>query len=73
MTTTLMGETTAEALHDRIAQLSVEHRDLDRAIAALTDAPVHDELQIKRLKRRKLLLKDQIAWLNRQIEPDIPA
>ena len=35
--------------------------------------PKRDELQVTRLKRRKLLLKDQIAWIERQIDPDVPA
>ena len=51
----------------------LEHRDLDTAIHHLADDPVHDELALKRLKKRKLLLKDQIAWIERQIDPDILA
>ena len=39
----------------------------------MTDDPGHDELRLRRLKKRKLLLKDQIAWLERQIDPDILA
>jgi len=39
----------------------------------MADAPYVDELQMRRLKRRKLLLKDQIALLERQLSPDIPA
>lgn len=62
-----------EAVRERIAQLKVEHRDLDDAICHLLDDPSHDELRVRRLKRRKLLLKDQIALLERQLNPDIPA
>lgn len=60
-------------LLQRLQALSIEHRDLDRAIARLVETPLHDELQLKRLKRRKLLLKDQIAWVERQLEGDVPA
>ncbi len=62
-----------QAIRERIAQLTVEHRDLDQVIVRLLDDPAHDELQMRRLKRRKLLLKDQITLLERQINPDIPA
>ncbi len=61
------------AILERIEQLKIEHRDLDQVIARLLDDVDHDELQIRRLKRRKLLLKDQIALLERQLNPDIPA
>jgi hypothetical protein len=61
------------AIRERIAQLRMEHRDLDQVIARLLEDPAHDELQMRRLKRRKLLLKDQIALLERQIDPDVPA
>jgi hypothetical protein len=60
-------------LEQRIVQLSVEHRDLDDVIKRLGDQLVYDQLQLQRLKRRKLLLKDQISWLQRQIDPDVPA
>jgi len=61
------------SIKERIGQLRVEHRDLDDVITRLMADPAHDELQMRRLKRRKLLLKDQIALLERQINPDIPA
>lgn len=57
----------------KIEALQIEHRDLDDVIARLSRDPAQDELQIRRLKRRKLLLKDQIALLERQLIPDIPA
>jgi hypothetical protein len=57
----------------RLRELVIEHRDLDVAIHRLADDPTHDQLQLQRLKKRKLLLKDQIAWLERQIDPDVPA
>jgi hypothetical protein len=60
-------------LEQRIMQLKIEHRDLDAIIGRLGEQPVTDQLQIQRMKRRKLLLKDQIAWLERQVDPDVPA
>jgi hypothetical protein len=60
-------------LEQRIMQLKIEHRDLDDVIKRFGDQLVHDQLQVQRLKRRKLLLKDQIAWLERQLDPDVPA
>lgn len=63
----------AEEIKRRISELNVEHRDLDRAIEALEENPLCDELQLKRLKKRKLMLKDQIFMLQRQLVPDIPA
>jgi hypothetical protein len=63
----------AEALRRKIETLRVEHRDLDAVIDRLSRDPEVDELQLRRLKRRKLLLKDQITLLERQLVPDIPA
>ncbi|HTT39917.1 MAG TPA: DUF465 domain-containing protein [Burkholderiales bacterium] len=63
----------AEAIRVRISVLKVEHRDLDAVIARLSEDPAQDELQLKRLKRRKLLVKDHIAMLERQLIPDVPA
>jgi hypothetical protein len=60
-------------LEQRIMQLKIEHRDLDAIIGRLGEQPISDQLQIQRMKRRKLLLKDQLAWLERQVDPDIPA
>lgn len=62
-----------EEIKRRIGELNVEHRDLDRAIEALELSPVHDELQLKRLKKRKLMLKDEIEQLADRIVPDILA
>jgi hypothetical protein len=61
------------ALVERIVQLRVEHRDLDNVIDRLGDRVDVDDLQVTRMKRRKLLLKDQIARLERELDPDIPA
>jgi hypothetical protein len=60
-------------LHARLAVLQEEHRDLDAAIAALADQVVADQLQLQRLKKRKLSLKDQIIRINDQLLPDIIA
>ena len=64
---------TTEAIERRIVELRQEHRDLDLAISVLVSTPVHDELQLKRFKKRKLLLKDQISFLEAQLTPDVPA
>ncbi|HXD03168.1 MAG TPA: DUF465 domain-containing protein [Novosphingobium sp.] len=53
--------------------LRIEHRDLDAAIDALTTAAPADQLQIARLKKRKLRLKDQIALIEDYLIPDIIA
>jgi hypothetical protein len=62
-----------EAIRRRIAELAQEHRDLDDVIARLADQPVQDELQLRRLKKRKLQLKDRILQLECQLVPDILA
>ena len=60
-------------LEQRILQLKIEHRDLDDIIGRLAEQSVYDQIAIQRMKRRKLLLKDQISWLERQLDPDVPA
>jgi len=62
-----------EQIKRRIVELGIEHRDLDEVIARLTADPSPDELQLRRLKKRKLWLKDEIARLQMQITPDILA
>lgn len=62
-----------EAVRRKIEILKIEHRDLDEVIDRLAHDPELDELQLRRLKRRKLLLKDQITLLQKQLVPDIPA
>jgi hypothetical protein len=57
----------------RITALEIEHSDLDYIIATLSQDPVHDQLRLRRLKKRKLLLKDQIAMLKDRLIPDIIA
>lgn len=68
-----IGDATRVALQQRIVELKLEHRDLDTAIERFEHDPNRDELLVRRLKRRKLLLKDQIARLERQLDPDVPA
>ncbi len=60
-------------MRKRLDVLRVEHRDLDAAIDALTGAGSTDQLQIARLKKRKLRLKDQISLLEDYLIPDIIA
>ncbi len=62
-----------EGIRQQIEMLKVEHRDLDDAITALQFNPVSDQLQIARLKRKKLAIKDQISALEDQLIPDIIA
>jgi len=62
-----------EGLKLKINQLHTEHRDLDDVINRLSQSAAQDQLQLQRLKKRKLFLKDQIAMLERQLEPDIRA
>ena len=62
-----------EKIKHHIIELSIEHRDMDDAIAHLTADPEPDELQIRRLKKRKLWLKDEMTRLQMQITPDILA
>jgi hypothetical protein len=57
----------------RLVRLRMEHRDLDAAIEALLAVPAPDQLQIARLKKRKLRLKDEIAVLEDRLIPDIIA
>ena len=60
-------------MRKRLAGLRIEHRDLDAAISALTNSDSQDQLQIARLKKRKLRLKDQIAIFEDYLTPDIIA
>jgi hypothetical protein len=64
---------TEEEMRKRLEVLKVEHRDLDAAIDALNAANSGDQLQVARLKKRKLRLKDQIAIIEDYLIPDIIA
>ncbi len=58
------------AFEAKLISLRIEHRDLDDIIIRLEAKAVRDELQVRRIKKRKLLLKDQISWIERQLDPD---
>ncbi|MBI1208930.1 MAG: DUF465 domain-containing protein [Azospirillum sp.] len=60
-------------IQSKLAVLRCEHRDLDDVIARIADQAPFDQLQLKRLKKRKLVLKDQITWLESRLLPDIIA
>lgn len=60
-------------IQNRLHELRQEHRDLDQAIAHMVDNPAADQLQLKRMKKRKLRLRDQIAYWESQLIPDLDA
>jgi hypothetical protein len=60
-------------LRAELARLQQEHRDLDAAIVALQESPGSDLIQVQRLKKRKLLLRDRITFIEDQLTPDIIA
>jgi hypothetical protein len=66
-------ELTPDELRAKIAGLKQHHRDLDAAIASLERSGIADQLQLRRLKKQKLTLKDQITLLENQLLPDIIA
>jgi hypothetical protein len=61
------------ALRAKLEELRIEHRDVDSAIQSLQQTSPFDQLQIQRMKKRKLALKDQITKLESQLLPDIIA
>lgn len=67
------GSETFSEIQERLEALRLEHRDLDAQIAALAGNPAIDQLQLSRMKRRKLRLKDMIARLESRLIPDIDA
>lgn len=68
-----MNDNDETALRALLARLEQEHRDLDAAIAALAASPGSDLIQVQRLKKRKLVLRDKIRQLEDQLTPDIIA
>lgn len=68
-----MTEAEEQALRARLATLAQEHRDLDAAIDAMIEQGVLDQIQLTRLKKRKLQLKDQISRIEDSLLPDIIA
>ena len=68
-----MTEAEEQALRARLTELAQDHRDLDAAIAALVQSGAHHQIQLSRLKKKKLQLKDQIAKMEDALLPDIIA
>ena len=68
-----MEDTQEEALRARLEQLRQQHRDLDAAIQSLEETGTGDQLQLRRLKKMKLTLKDQILSVENKLIPDIIA
>ena len=68
-----LTENEIELVRTRLAEMKLEHGDLDQLIDRLTRDATIEELQVKRLKKRKLYLKDQIADLENELIPDILA
>lgn len=68
-----MDLTERDALKRKLAELQTEHRGLDAVLLRVAADPDCDQLQLQRLKKRKLLLKDQIGRLKDQLLPDITA
>ncbi len=69
----MLSKDDPEQLRIRLAELAIEHRDLDEAIARYAASPPADQLLLRRLKKRKLLLKDRVAQIERMLEPDVLA
>ncbi|BAU50227.1 hypothetical protein SVA_3691 [Sulfurifustis variabilis] len=68
-----MGDPGSEFLRERLLALRTEHRDLDEVIERLSRSPTTDELLLRRLKKRKLQLKDFIARIESKLIPDLEA
>jgi len=73
MTTETLNDAEIADIRHHLHELQVEHRDLDQVILHLIENPPPDELLIRRLKKRKLALKDRILLLEQMLIPDIPA
>ncbi|MCL2525183.1 MAG: DUF465 domain-containing protein [Betaproteobacteria bacterium] len=73
MTMHSLSDTTISDIRSQLHELRAEHHDLDLVITHLADNPPPDELLLRRLKKRKLLLKDRILALEQMLVPDIPA
>jgi hypothetical protein len=71
--TVAMTKEEERELREQCARLQQEHRDLDAAISALQHAHGADMLQVQRLKKRKLYLRDRISFIEDQLTPDIIA
>lgn len=69
----MMGENDEANLRAELARVREEHRDLDEAIRAIEETRPSETLQIQRLKKRKLVLKDRLIYLEDRLTPDIIA
>ncbi|MEX2454784.1 MAG: DUF465 domain-containing protein [Rhodospirillaceae bacterium] len=65
-----MDDQDQETIKHRLGELETEHRDLDDVIAQITDGILFDQIQVQRLKKRKLMLKDEILRLRSRLIPD---
>lgn len=70
---TTMAADNSESIHALIQQLQIEHRDMDDVISLLNEDPHVNQIQLRRLKKRKLLLKDRIEKLRSKLIPDLNA
>lgn len=68
-----LSEEETEEIRGRVERMRVEHRDLDSAISSLQEQAYVDQMQMRRLKKRKLYLKDMIRKLESMLIPDMPA
>jgi hypothetical protein len=68
-----LSEEERQAIREQVERLREEHRDLDAAIEALTVSGAADRLQLQRLKKRKLALRDRLQQLEDELTPDIIA
>ena len=68
-----MDQEVLETLRRKLTELKSEHRDLDEVISRLTESGPFDQLQVQRLKKRKLKLKDEITRIESRLLPDIIA
>lgn len=68
-----MDEQEEQALRHQIEELRIEHQDLDDVIARITEDPPFNHLQVQRLKKKKLAIKDEILRLESRLIPDIIA
>lgn len=68
-----MTSESSKSIQTRILELQIEHRDLDDIVNRLTQDAYVDQLQLRRLKKRKLQLKDEISRLKSQLIPDLDA
>jgi hypothetical protein len=69
----ISGMDRSDEIRGQIEEMKSEHRDLDLAIARIGEEPPFDQLHVQRLKKRKLVLKDQISQLENQLLPDLIA